>query len=94
MENHQNTDEYIKCKGEASELASGKNTLDNDQCETVERATKRQKIRERQWRNGKTNQTVKEGTFQDRWHGCNQNRQGRENESCTPEYAVGQNNGD
>ena len=29
-------------------VASGKNTLDNDQCETVERAAKRQKIRERQ----------------------------------------------
>ena len=48
MENHQNTDEDIKCQGEAAELASGKNTLDNDQCETVERAAKRQKIRERQ----------------------------------------------
>ena len=47
-ENHQNTDEDIKCQGEATELASGKNTLDNDQCETVERAAKRQKIRERQ----------------------------------------------
>ena len=40
-ENHQNTDENIKCRGEATELASGKNTLDNDQCETVERAAKR-----------------------------------------------------
>ena len=47
-ENHQNTDEDIKCQGKATELASGKNTLDNDQCETVERAAKRQKIRERQ----------------------------------------------
>ncbi|XP_015780818.1 PREDICTED: EGF and laminin G domain-containing protein-like [Acropora digitifera] len=47
-ENHQNTDEDIKCQGETTELASGKNTLDNDQCETLERAAKRQKIRERQ----------------------------------------------
>ena len=47
-ENHQNTDEDIKCQGETTELASGKNTLDNDQCETFERAAKRQKIRERQ----------------------------------------------
>ena len=47
-ENHQNTNEDIKCQGEATELASGKNTLDNDQCETLERAAKRQKIRERQ----------------------------------------------
>ena len=46
-ENHQNTDEDVKCQGEATELASGKNTLDNDQCETVGRAAKRQKIRER-----------------------------------------------
>ncbi|XP_068723811.1 uncharacterized protein [Montipora capricornis] len=46
-EKHQNTDEDIKCQGEATELAPGKNTLDNDQCETVERAAKRQKIRER-----------------------------------------------
>ena len=46
-ENHQNTDEDIKCQGEATELASGKNTLHNDQCETVERAAKRQKIGER-----------------------------------------------
>ena len=47
-ENHHNTDKDIKCQGEATELASSKNTLDNDQCETVERAAKRQKIRERQ----------------------------------------------
>ena len=47
-ENHQNTDEDIKYQGEATELAPGKNTLDNDQCETAERAAKRQKIRERQ----------------------------------------------
>ncbi|XP_068687781.1 SCAN domain-containing protein 3-like [Montipora foliosa] len=47
-ENHQNTDEDIKCEGETTELASGKNTLDNDQCETFERATKRQKIFEQQ----------------------------------------------
>ncbi|XP_068750736.1 uncharacterized protein [Montipora capricornis] len=47
-ENHQNTDEDIKCQGETTELASGKNTLDNDQCETFERAAKRQKIREQQ----------------------------------------------
>ena len=47
-ENHQNTDEDIKCQGETTELASGKNTLDNHQCETFERAAKRQKIRERQ----------------------------------------------
>ena len=47
-ENHQNTDEDIKCQGETTELASGKNTSDNDQCETFERAAKRQKIRERQ----------------------------------------------
>ena len=46
-ENHQTPDENIKCKGEATELASGKNTLDNDQCETVERAAKRHKISER-----------------------------------------------
>ena len=46
-ENHQNTDEDVKSKLEATELASGRNTLDNDQCETVERAAKRQKIRER-----------------------------------------------
>ena len=45
-ENHQNTDEDIKCQGEATELASGKNTLDNFLCETVERAAKRQKISE------------------------------------------------
>ena len=48
MENHQNTDEDINCQGEATELASGKNPLDNDQCETVERAGKRQRIRQRQ----------------------------------------------
>ena len=47
-ESHQNTDEDIKCQGEATELASGKNTLDNDQCKTVERAAKHQKICERQ----------------------------------------------
>ena len=47
-ENHENTDEDIKCQREATELASGKNTLDNDQCETVERAAKRQTIREAQ----------------------------------------------
>ena len=47
-ENHQNTDEDIQCQREATELASGKNTLHNDQCETVEIATKRQKIGERQ----------------------------------------------
>ena len=47
-ENHQNTYEDIKCQGEAAELASGKNTLDNDQCETVKTVAKRQKIRERQ----------------------------------------------
>ena len=47
-ENHQNTDEDIKCQGETTELASGKNTLDNDKCETFERAAKRQKIRQRQ----------------------------------------------
>ena len=46
-ENHQNTDEDVKSQLEATELASGRNTLDNDQCETVERAAKRQKIRER-----------------------------------------------
>ena len=46
--NHQNSDEDIKCQGETTELASGKNTLHNDQCETFERAAKRQKIRERQ----------------------------------------------
>ena len=34
-ENHQNTDEDNKCQGEITELASGKNTLDNDQCETL-----------------------------------------------------------
>ena len=49
-ENHQNTDEDIKCQGETTELASGKNTLDNDQCETFERAAKRQKIRGK-WNN-------------------------------------------
>ena len=47
-ENHQNTDEDIKCQGETTELAASKNTLDNDQCETVERAAKHQNIRERQ----------------------------------------------
>ena len=48
-ENHQNThDEDIKFQGEATELAAGKNTLDNDQCETDERAAKRQTIREQQ----------------------------------------------
>ena len=47
-ENHHNTDEDIKCQGETTELASGKKTLDNDQCETFERAAKRQTIRERQ----------------------------------------------
>ena len=47
-EDHQNTDEDIKCQGEATELSSGKNTLGNDQCETFERAARRQKIRERQ----------------------------------------------
>ena len=47
-ENHQDNDEDIKCQGETTELASGKNTLENDQCETFERAAKRQKIRERQ----------------------------------------------
>ena len=49
-ENHQNTvaDEDIECQEEATELASGKNTVDNDQCETVERAAKRKTIRERQ----------------------------------------------
>ena len=31
-ENHQNTDEDIKCQGETTGLASGKNNLDNDQC--------------------------------------------------------------
>ena len=46
-ENHQNTDEDIKCQGEAAELAFGENTLDNNQCGTVERA-ERQRIRERQ----------------------------------------------
>ena len=44
---------------EATELASGKNTLDDDQCETVERAAKRQKIemvrRTRQNRQGRQN---------------------------------------
>ena len=44
-ENHQNTDGDIKCQGETTELASSKNTLDNDQ---FERAAKRQKIPERQ----------------------------------------------
>ena len=43
-ENNQNTDEDIKCQGEATELASGKNTLHNDQCETDEIAAKLQKI--------------------------------------------------
>ena len=47
-ENHQNIDEDIKYQGETTELASGKKTLDNDQCETFERAANRQKIRERQ----------------------------------------------
>ena len=47
-ENHQNTDEDIKCQGETTELAPGKNTLDNDQCEKFEGAAKRQKICERQ----------------------------------------------
>ena len=42
-ENHQNTDEDIIGQGETTELVSGKNTLDNDQCETFERAAKRQK---------------------------------------------------
>ena len=36
---------------EATELAPSKNTLDNDQRETVEKAAKRQKIRERQSQN-------------------------------------------
>ena len=35
-------------EGEATELAYGKNTLDNDQYETVERAAKRQTMREQQ----------------------------------------------
>ena len=39
---HQNTDEDIKYQGETTELATGKNTLDNDPCETFERAAKRQ----------------------------------------------------
>ena len=34
-ENHQNTDEDMKCQGETTELASGKNTLDNDQCQRL-----------------------------------------------------------
>ena len=42
-------------------VAPGKNTLDNDQCETVERAASRVST----MKNGKTNQTTKEGTFQD-----------------------------
>ena len=47
-ENHQTPDENIKCKGKPlSYVASGKNTLDNDQCETVERVAKRHKISER-----------------------------------------------
>ncbi|XP_068680547.1 uncharacterized protein [Montipora foliosa] len=57
-ENHQNTDEDIKCQGEATELASSKSTLDNDQCEIVERAAKHQKIRERQ--NQYTEEMVKQ----------------------------------
>ena len=63
-ENHQNTDEDIKCQGEATELASGKNTLDNDECKVVERAAKRQKIREQQSQYNE--EMVKEGTLQDR----------------------------
>ena len=35
-------------RGLTTELASNKNTLENDQCETFERAAKRQKLRERQ----------------------------------------------
>ena len=48
-ENHQNTDENsLNVKGKPlSYVASGKNNVDNDQCETVERAAKRHKIRER-----------------------------------------------
>ena len=67
-ENHQNTDEDTKCQGEPTELASGKNNLDNDQCEAVERAAKRQKIREEQSQYNeemvKQTRQIKEGTFQ------------------------------
>ena len=62
-ENHQNTDEDIKCQGEATEIGSGKNTLDNNQCETVERAAKRQEIRERQ---GQYNKEIVKQTRQSR----------------------------
>ena len=57
-ENHQNTEEDIKCQGETTELASRKNTLDNDQCETFERAAKRQKIRE--WQSQYNEEMVKQ----------------------------------
>lgn len=97
-ENHQNTDEDIKCQGETTQLASCKNTLDNDQCETFEKAAKRQKIRERQ---SQYNEEMVKQTSQSRKAPFKiddmiaiKNRQGRQNESCTPEYAVGQNNGD
>ena len=98
-ENHQSIDEYIKCQGEATELASGKNTFDNDQREIVERAGKPQKIREEE---SQYNEEIVKQTRQPRkalvkiddMVEIKLNRQGRQNESCTPEHAVGKNNGD
>ena len=46
-ENHQNTDEDINCQGESTELASGKNTFDNDQCEAVEQPNARRYVNDR-----------------------------------------------
>ena len=97
-ENHQNTDEDIKCQEKATELASGKNTLDNDHCETVERAAKRQKISERQSQYNEemvkqTRQSRKAPFKIDDMVAIKIDRVDNY-ESFTPEYAVGQNNGD